>query len=87
MVNANLKAMTAEFDCSRASIGQLYLRQNELQEFAVGTAGAVTDAAWMLHTTYVIESSEKLNKAVRKWQATTTAYKTKAQFILDFNGY
>ena len=41
----------------------------------------------MLQTTHVIESSGILNKAVRKWQATTTAHKTKAQFILDFNEY
>ena len=87
MVNASLDAITAEFDCSGALIEQLYLRQDELQEFAVGTAGTVTYAAWMLHTTHVIESSGILNKAVWKWQATTTVYKTKAQFILDFNEY
>ena len=87
MVKANLKALMEEFDCSGASIEQLYLKQDELQQFAVGTAGAVTDAAWMLQTTHVIESSGILNKAVLKWQARTTAYKTKARFIADFNKY
>ena len=77
---------------SGASIDKLYLRQDELQEFAVvGTAAdAITDEACMLYyTTHDIESSEILNKAVRKWQATTTAYTrlSKAQFILDFNKY
>ena len=87
MVKANLKALTEDFDCSGPSIEQLYIRQNDLQAFAVGTSGAITDAWWMLQTTHVIESSGVLNKAVRKWQATTSTYKTKAQFILDFNEY
>ena len=39
----------------------------------------------MLQTTHVIESSGILNKAVLKWQVRTTAYKTKAGFITDFN--
>ena len=51
MVKANLKALTGEFDCSGASIEQLYLRQDELQDFAVGTSGAITDEWWMLQTT------------------------------------
>jgi len=57
MVLANLKALPEEFDCSGASIEQQYLRQDELQYFAVGTAGAITDKAWILQTIHVIESS------------------------------
>ena len=53
----------------------------------IGTTGAITDATWMLQTTHIIKSSGILNKAVLKWQAQTTAYKTKAQFITDFNKY
>ena len=45
MVLSNLKALTGEFDCSGASIEQLYLGQDELQDLAVGTAGAITDKA------------------------------------------
>ena len=86
-MKVNLKALTEDFDCSGASIEQLYIRQNEIQEFAISTSGAITDEWWMLQTTHVIESLGILNKAVRKWQATATTYKTKAQFILDFNEY
>ena len=68
-MKANLTALTEEFDCSGASIEQLYLRQDAIQEFAVGTSGAITDETWMLQTTHVIESSGILNKAVLKWQA------------------
>ena len=79
MVKANLKALEEEFDCSGASIEQLYLQQNEIQEFAVRTSGAITDKIWVLQTTHVIESSGILNllrpcKAILKWQARTTAY-------------
>ena len=74
-----------EFDCSRASIEQLYLCQDKIQNFAIGTSGAITDETWMLQTTHVIKLSGILNKAVIKWQAQTTAYKTKARFITNFN--
>ena len=87
MIKDNLKVLTEDFDCTGSSLEQLYIRQNEIQEFAVGTSGAITDQWWMLQTTHVIESAGIFNKAVRKWQATTTAHKTKAQFILDFNEY
>jgi len=35
----------------------------------------------------IIKASGILNKAVVKWQAQPTAYKTKAQFITDFSMY
>ena len=85
MVKANLTALTEEFGCSGASIEQLYLRQDKIQNFAMGTSGAITDKWWILQTTHVIESSGILNKAVLKWQAQNTTYKTKARFIVDFN--
>ena len=69
MVKANLTALREEFDCSGASIEQLYLSQDKIQNFAIGTAGAITNKTWMLQTTNVIESSGILNKAVLKWQA------------------
>ena len=64
MVVANLTALSEEFDCLGASIEQLYIRQDKIQNFAIRTAGAITDATWMLQTTHVIESSGILNKAV-----------------------
>ena len=45
----------------------------------------ITDELWVLQTTVVIENTGIMNKAVLKWQAQTTVYKTKAQFIVDFN--
>ena len=58
MVLANLTAAsTEEFDCLGASIEQLYLRQDKIQKFTIGTSGAITDKTWMLQTTHVIETS------------------------------
>ena len=55
MVLANLTAAsTEEFDCLGASIEQLYLRQDKIQKFAIGTSGAITDKTWMLQTTHDI---------------------------------
>ena len=67
MVKANLAALMETFDCTGASIEQLYIRQDEIQNFAIGTAGTFTDEWWILQTTHVIESSGIMNKAVLKW--------------------
>ena len=67
-VKANLAALIEEFDCTGASLEALFIRQDKIQRFAIGTSGAITDATWMLQTTHVIESSGILNKAVLKWQ-------------------
>jgi len=85
VVKTNLAALNDEFDCTGASIEQLYIHQDELQNFAIGTTGAITDELWVLQTTAVIENMGIMNKAVLKWQAQTTVYKTKAQFINNFN--
>ena len=85
MVKVNLAALTADFDCTGASLDQLYIRQNELQNFAIGTTGTIDDSLWVLQTTAVIENAGTMNKAVLKWQAQAAVEKTKAQFIIDFN--
>jgi len=59
MVKANLKALEEEFDCSGASIKQLYLRQNEIQEFAVRISGAITDKIWILQTTHMSSNNQE----------------------------
>ena len=87
MVKANLAALTEEFDCTGASIAQLYIRQNDIQNFAVDTNGMVDNNLWILQTTGVIEKAGTMNKAVLKWQARATAEKNKAQFITDFNKF
>ena len=35
MIKDNLNALTEDFDCSGSSLEQLYIRQNEIQEFAI----------------------------------------------------
>ena len=70
---------------TRASLESLYIHQDKIQEFAIGTSGVFTDEWWILQTTLVIESYGILNKAVLKWQAQIAIYKTKARFIVDFN--
>jgi len=67
MVKVNLAALTADFDCTGASLDQLYIRQNELQNFAIGTTGTIDDSLWVLQTTAVIENTGTMNKAVLKW--------------------
>ena len=39
MVKRNLAALTDDFDCTGASIQQLYIRQDDLQNFAIGSNG------------------------------------------------
>ena len=87
MIKANLAALNEEFDCTGASLEALYIWQDKIQRFAIGTSGAITDATWMLQTTHVIESSGILNKPVLKWQGQAETYKNKPRFITDFNKY
>ena len=47
MVKANLAALTETFDCTGASIEQLYIRQDKIQNFAIGTSGAFTNEWWI----------------------------------------
>ena len=48
MVKANLASLTGKFDCTGASIEQLYYRQDEIQNFAIRTSGAFIDEWWIL---------------------------------------
>ena len=85
MVKTNLAALTDDFDCTGASIEQLFIRQEDLQNFTIGTNGTIDDNLWVLQTTAVIENAGTMNKAILKWQARATAENNKANFITDFN--
>jgi len=86
MVKMNLAALIEDFDCTGASIEQLYIRQEDLQNFAIGTKnGTIDDKLWVLQTTAVIENAGTMHKAILKWQAWETAEKNKGNFITDFN--
>ena len=87
MHTANVAAMQADFDISQPSIEGLFVRQNDLQRFAAGTAQAISDGFWVLYTINVIDHSGLLHKGVQKWEAQTTAYKTPANLQTDFTTY
>ena len=78
MLTANVTAMQADFDISQPSIEALFVRQNELQRFAAGTAQAISDGFWVLYTINVIDKSGLLHKGVQKWEAQPATYKTPA---------
>ena len=87
MLTENLTAMQADYDISQPSIDGLFIRQDELQRFALGTPQAISDGYWILYTLNVIDRSGLLHKSIQKWNAETDAYKTVIQFKLDFTKY
>ena len=88
MLSTNMEAMRDPYDVSLPSMDQFFTRQNEHQQFAVGTDSGISDGLWIMNTFHVIQESGLLHKGCRKWEANTAAgYKTKAQFIKDFTAY
>ena len=87
MLTENLAAMQADYDISQPSIEGLFIRQDKLQLFALGTPQAIPDGYWILYTLNVIDRSGILHKSIQKWNAETDAYKTIDQFKLDFTKY
>lgn len=87
MLTENITAMQADFDISQPSIEGLFVRQNRLQQFAHGTAQAISDGFWVLYTINVIDKSGLLHKGVQKWEAQDSAYKTPKNLTTDFMKY
>ena len=87
MLTANMEAMQADFDISQPSIEGLFIRQDDLQLFAIGTPQAIPDGYWILYTLNVINKSGLLHKSVQKWNAEDDAHKTVLHFKTDFAKY
>lgn len=87
MLTKNLATMQADYDISQPSIEGIFIRQDELQLFALSTPQAIPDGYWLLYTLHVIDRSGILHKAIQKWNAKDEAYKTVAQFKIDYTEY
>jgi len=87
MLLNNESTMQEPYDCSGASLANLFYRQNVCQLFAVNETIEIPDGRWIAWTLKVIKDSGLFYKSCKKWEAQPAAFKTKAMFITEFNKY
>ena len=85
--NKNEALMKVDFDINMNTLEDLWVRQDDCQDFLIDEPETITEEQWLRHTETALKATCQFNKACEKWGEKPYFDKSKANFIIHMDEF